>query len=196
MTREQVEAHQTRRILAAMSELVVEHGYERTAVEPVIARAGVSRKTFYELRGGREQWFLAVCDAAADRLLTRLEAAAREPSRDGRAVRTAAALVDFCIDDPAGARICFVETLAASADARAWRDDLLDRVTATLAPGAASNGNRAAPADRRRAELAARAAVGAVLELAGRRPEQLDRDYATALVTTMLAAGGRGGAVG
>lgn len=194
MPREQVEANQSRRILAAMGELIAEHGYERTTVELVIARAGVSRKTFYDLRGGREQWFLLVCDAAADRLLARLDAhSAPSGERRGhpadRAQRAAAALIDFCIDDPAGARICFVETLAARADARAWRDALLDRVTAALAPGAAANGDPAAAADGQRAKLAASAAVGAVLELAGRRPEPLDRDYATTLVTKVLAAG-------
>ncbi|HYJ00365.1 MAG TPA: TetR/AcrR family transcriptional regulator [Thermoleophilaceae bacterium] len=197
MSREEVEANQSRRILAAMTELVAEQGYERTTVEPVITRAGVSRKTFYELRGGREQWFLAICNMAADRLLARLEAATREPGYpDDRTGRAAAALVGFCIEDPAGARICFVETLAASEGARAWRDALLDHVAATLAFGMAGDGNGAAAADGRRAELAARAAVGAVLELAGRRPEQLDRDYATALVATMLGTDGRGGADG
>jgi AcrR family transcriptional regulator len=177
--REQVEANQSRRILVAMSELVAEHGYERTSVESVIARAGVSRKTFYDLRGGRDQWFVVVCEAAADGLLARLETAFAGAADRPR--RVAEALVDFCRDDPAGARTCFVETLAANDQARAWRESLLDRLAERIA-AAADQGS----------ELAARAAIGAVLELAGRRPERLDRDYATALVTTMLTAGATG----
>lgn len=206
MSREQVEANQSGRILAAMSELVAEHGYERTTVERVIERAGVSRRTFYELRGGRELWFLVICDAAATRLLARIATARAAGGRSPEwPARAAGALVDFCLDDPLGARICFVETLAANDEARAWRRTLIDRVTATIAtvgdaygadlvaegePG----GGEGAAGRGDACELAARAAVGAVLELAGQRPEQLDRAYATALVAATLAAGERGGA--
>ena len=190
MSREQVETNQTSRILTAMSELIAEHGYERTTVKLVISRAGVSRKTFYDLRGGREQWFVVICEAAGDQLLARVDAAcAANASPAERAQRAAATLVDFCLDDPASARACFVETLAASDRARAWREALLDDLARTIARAAAANGDR-------RAEQAARAAIGAVIELAGRAPERLDRHYATALVAGMLASGGEtGGAI-
>lgn len=188
MSREQVETNQTSRILTAMCELIAEHGYERTTVKLVISRAGVSRKTFYELRGGREPWFLMICEAAGNRLLMRVEAAdAANASPIEQAQRTAAALVDFCLDDPEGARTCFVETLAASDRTRAWRDTLLDDLAEAIAHGASSNGDR-------RAELAARAAIGAVLELVGSRPERVDRHYATALVAEVLASGSKTGA--
>lgn len=182
MSRAEVETHQTGRIVAAMGALVAEHGYERTTVERVIQRAGVSRRTFYELRGGREDWFLVVCNAAAERLLERVETAARDGrSRGGE--RAIEALVDFCRTDPSGARTCFVETLAATDAARAWRATLVDRVAATIAAADSASGS----------DAAARAAIGAVIELAGRRPEQLDRGHAISLATALLAIG-EGGA--
>jgi AcrR family transcriptional regulator len=185
LSRAEVAANQSTRIVAAMSELIATQGYDHTTVEQVIDRAGVSRRTFYELRGGREQWFLAICDATADGLLARIDDACREGAdRRDRAERVATALVDLCLDDPAGARACFVETLAAGETARAWRELLLQRLTTTI--GAATLGN----GDAQRGELAARAAVGAILELAGRSPEQIDGRYATALVASMLTTGG------
>jgi len=203
LSREEVERNQTERILTAMRELIGEHGYERTTVDRVIRRAGVSRRTMYELRGGRERWFLAICETAANSLLARIEAAEEAAGGDRAASAAAAALIDFCLDEPAAARACFVETLAANDEARAWRDTLVDRVTATIAtavsangagPGAAGGAGGAGAAGARGAELAARAAVGAVLELVGRRPDRLDRGHALALVATLLAAGGPGDA--
>jgi AcrR family transcriptional regulator len=189
MSREEVERNQSDRILAAMSQLVAEHGYERTTVQRVTAAAGVSRKTFYELHRNREHWFLETCNVTAERLLARIEAASAESAE-----QTAAALIDFCLDDPVGARICFVETLAANDDARAWRDALVDQVTEAIASASAADGDpRVADESGRSTKLAARGAVGAVLELAGRRPGQLERGYAVALVTAMLATSERGG---
>jgi AcrR family transcriptional regulator len=186
LSRAEVAANQSARIVAAMSDLIATQGYDHTTVEQVIARAGVSRRTFYELRGGREQWFLAICDAIADDLLDRIGLACRQGAdRRDRAERVATALVDLCLEDPAGARACFVETLAAGETARAWREALLQRLTETI--GRATGG---AEGDRQRDELAARAAVGAILELAGGNPEQTDGRYATALVATMLTTGG------
>lgn len=185
LSREEVAANQSARIVAAMSDLIAVQGYDHTTVEQVIARAGVSRRTFYELKGGREQWFLAICDAIADGLLDRIDSACRQGAdRRDRAERVATALVDLCLQDPAGARACFVETLAAGETARIWRERLLQRLTTTI--GRATGGR----GDRQREELAARAAVGAILELAGRSPEQIDGRYATALVATMLTTSG------
>src|SRR5450755_1830932 len=55
----EVEDIQRARILSAMVEVASEAGYVGAAVAPVVARAGVSRRTFYELFDGREDCFLA-----------------------------------------------------------------------------------------------------------------------------------------
>jgi AcrR family transcriptional regulator len=58
LSREDVARSQRGRILRAVAESVAENGYAATSVADVIARAGVSRSTFYELYDGKESAFL------------------------------------------------------------------------------------------------------------------------------------------
>ncbi|HEY3021192.1 MAG TPA: TetR/AcrR family transcriptional regulator [Solirubrobacteraceae bacterium] len=62
MPREQVAASQRARLLRAMAEAVAEKGYAHTVVADVVARARVSRKTFYEHFDSMEACFLATFD--------------------------------------------------------------------------------------------------------------------------------------
>jgi AcrR family transcriptional regulator len=184
LTREQVAENQTARVFAALTDLVAERGYERVTVGMTIARAGISRKTFYDLRGGLDPWFLGLCDSIADRLLARVrDGGAQGDSPAERVAGAVAALIAFADEEPVQSRICFVETLAAGADARAWRGALIARIAAEIA--------RLAPQPD--ATLAARATVGAAVELATERPDGVDRDRASALVARMLAVPGRDG---
>jgi AcrR family transcriptional regulator len=73
LTRADVVAHQRRRILLAMVDDVAERGYPAVTVAHVIARAGVSRATFYEQFDDKEECFLAAFDAAIGILLTGAE---------------------------------------------------------------------------------------------------------------------------
>src|ERR671918_46522 len=67
---EQVAASQRSRVLTAMTESVGRHGYHEARVTDVIARAGVSRKTFYEHFGDKEDCFFAAYEQSVGRLLT------------------------------------------------------------------------------------------------------------------------------
>jgi len=58
LSREDVARSQRGRILRAVAESVAANGYSATSVADVIARAGVSRSTFYELYDGKESAFL------------------------------------------------------------------------------------------------------------------------------------------
>ena len=58
LSREDVARSQRGRILRAVAESMAEKGYAATSVADVIARAGVSRSTFYELYDGKESAFL------------------------------------------------------------------------------------------------------------------------------------------
>jgi AcrR family transcriptional regulator len=58
---------QRARILAAMVEVCAERGAANVSVAHVVERAGVSRRTFYELFADREQCFLAAFDDALAR---------------------------------------------------------------------------------------------------------------------------------
>ena len=53
-----------------MTAAVGEHGYHGVRVADVVWRAGVSRKTFYELFGGKDDCFAATYGVWIDRLLS------------------------------------------------------------------------------------------------------------------------------
>jgi AcrR family transcriptional regulator len=60
--REELKASQWGRLICAMTDAVAEKGYAETSVADVIARAGVSRRTFYEHFTDKEDCFLAAYD--------------------------------------------------------------------------------------------------------------------------------------
>ena len=64
LTREEVAANQQARMMSAMIELVGEQGYGPTTVAQVTARAGVSRKAFYEHFANKEECIIALFDRA------------------------------------------------------------------------------------------------------------------------------------
>lgn len=114
LPREQVAGIQRARIVSAMVEVASEHGFLGASVGRVVKRAGVSRRTFYDLFEGREDCFLAACDWGLEQASVPLaEAYARESSwRDG--VRAAlASLLVFLDSEPQLARVCVVEALGA-----------------------------------------------------------------------------------
>src|SRR5580692_4684564 len=85
LPRGQVSEIQRSRMLTAAAEAVEEVGYARLTVAQVIARARVSRKTFYDLFEDREDCFLAAFDQAIDQVSALVsEAYERESNwRDG-----------------------------------------------------------------------------------------------------------------
>jgi AcrR family transcriptional regulator len=108
-------------MLDAIAEVVALRGYGAATVADVIEAAGVSRKTFYEHFRDKEDCFLAAYDAAVEILLRRV----REAYEDGpgpwreRIRRGTAALLEVLAAEPAFARMCIVEVLAAGPQALA-----------------------------------------------------------------------------
>jgi AcrR family transcriptional regulator len=78
LPREEVLASQRGRMLMAVAAAVADKGYAQTTVADVIARAGVSRETFYEQFGGKEDAFLAALDGAVDGLVWILRSAGEQ----------------------------------------------------------------------------------------------------------------------
>ena len=64
LSRGQVVSIQRERILSAAANVVGERGYSRSTVSEVIARARVSRKTFYDIFTSWEDCFVCAFDAA------------------------------------------------------------------------------------------------------------------------------------
>lgn len=66
---ETVRANQRQRLMRAMLEVVAEQGYEATTVQQVVARARVSRNSFYELFTDKLDCFLVLCEELSGQLL-------------------------------------------------------------------------------------------------------------------------------
>jgi AcrR family transcriptional regulator len=72
LPREQVAAHQRERLTEAMVQVVDERGVVATTISDLVARAGVSRRTFYEHFENKEACLLATYDAVVEQEIRRL----------------------------------------------------------------------------------------------------------------------------
>jgi AcrR family transcriptional regulator len=130
LTREEVAASQRGRLLLAMAEVAAEKGYANTVVADVIARAGVSRRTFYEQFSDKQECFLAAYDGCVDALesllVDELERTGelRAPDQLDRMI---GAYLEGLASEPALARTYLVEVYAAGPDAIARRRGVLER---------------------------------------------------------------------
>jgi AcrR family transcriptional regulator len=119
LPRELIERSQRERLLEAMIDTVNDNGYQATSIVEVAARAGVSRKTFYELFGDKEGCFIAAHDWLIERLMAFLAPAWQRPGGwTDRVRRSLAALLTAISYRPEAARLAMVETLAAGPRAR------------------------------------------------------------------------------
>lgn len=80
LSAEEVRASQRHRLVRAMLECVSERGFAQTTVGDVVSAARASRNSFYEHFSDKVDCFLAVCDWAANELLSEVQqfAAARD----------------------------------------------------------------------------------------------------------------------
>ncbi|HEX4467452.1 MAG TPA: TetR/AcrR family transcriptional regulator [Solirubrobacteraceae bacterium] len=114
------------RLLNAMIELAGRGGYQSVSVAQVSSAAGVSRATFYEQFGDKEDCLLAAWRVAAERLLQEQP----PPSRDGEwpdAARSLLRQVAHALQrDPDAGRLLFVEMPTGGDRTRATRRAVLD----------------------------------------------------------------------
>lgn len=162
LSRAFVASNQRERIIDALAAVCATKGYTATTVEDVIAEAGVSRRTFYDLFTSKQQCFLVAYEAVMERVLQAVELAYR--SREGewseRIAEALETLLSICAAEPELARLVMVEVLAAGRPALECRDAALGRLAA-LFFGPANGGLPLAAAD---AELVARAVIGGLAE--------------------------------
>ena len=156
---------QRARIVSAVFEVCAERGAANTAVAHIVARAGVSRRTFYELFEDCESCLLLALDEAIARATARA-GAAYDPSAPWAARIRAGltALLQFLDEEPSVGRMLIVESLAAGHAALALRSREVEGLVAVLESGGAELGKGAPPPP-----LTAEGVVGAVLFLLHRR---------------------------
>src|ERR1700704_1514419 len=159
LPREHVSEIQRMRILAAMAEVASERGAGSVTVAHVVGRAGVSRRTFYDLFGDREECFLAAFEDAIARVSERvLESYEQESAWQDRMRAGLRSLLEWLDEEPALARLVAVESLAAGPRALAPRA----KVVRTLVE-AVDQGRSAIPKRSTLPPLTAEGVVGAVL---------------------------------
>lgn len=161
LPREYVMNSQRSRLLSAAVLMAGAEGYAGMTVSAVIARAGVSRKTFYEFFQDREDLFLAAFDAVAEQALSGARAAYDAADEWPERLRNVLSVgLDALAAHPREARLGFVEVLAAGPRALKRRDTAMRQFMQFLEPGyEAADGRTAIP------PLMPEAIVGAIYEI-------------------------------
>jgi AcrR family transcriptional regulator/DNA-binding MarR family transcriptional regulator len=140
---ERVMGIQRARMLAAMAEVSSELGAANVTVAHVVARSGVSRRTFYEQFADREDCFVAAVEEAlrcAARYVVPAYGAGGCRWRD-RLRSGLIALLSFLEDEPYLGRLLIVQTLGAGETALRRRQEVLALVFAAVDEGRGEPGN-------------------------------------------------------
>ncbi|HVR04496.1 MAG TPA: TetR family transcriptional regulator [Solirubrobacteraceae bacterium] len=142
LERERVAELQRSRMLDAMCELSRELGPERVTVSHVVARAGVSRRTFYELFDDREACFIAALDRAIAQVAAAVVPAYRgERAWAGRMRAGLTTMLELFDAEPGLAALCVVDSLAAGPRALERRGEAAEKLI-----DAVDRGRRESPA--------------------------------------------------
>ncbi len=150
------------RILAAMVKEVSVRGAANVTVAHVVARSGVSRRTFYELFDDREDCLLAALQDAIDRVARGVVPAYEHAAGWREGVRAALIeLLSVFDSEPSLARLLLVESLGAGPRALERRRVVLGYLIGAVEEGR-KDAQKTAP-DAEPASLTAEGVVGAVL---------------------------------
>jgi AcrR family transcriptional regulator len=166
---------QRARILAAMVQVVAQDGAGAVTVARVVARAGVSRRTFYDLFEGCEDCFLAVFeDALSQATRVAVEAARNAPSAWREQIRAGlCALLSLFDDEPALGSLLVVDALGAGPEVLERRARALESLATIIEQGRSAKKNARGTSSTSTPPLAAEGVVGAVLSVIHAR--MLDR---------------------
>ncbi len=160
--REQVAEIQRARLLVGAVSAIDEHGYSQTTVGHIALRAGVSRRTFYELFADREVCLAALFEDVVGMVGGELAAAGLADLGWRERVRSGLwAILSFFDREPALARVCVIQVLRSGPGVLERRDEVLARLAAVLDEGRAE-GARGAQCTALTAEGLVGAAFGIV----------------------------------
>jgi AcrR family transcriptional regulator len=196
LPREFVEANHRGRLIAACAQVVEREGYADASVARIIRAAAVSRRTFYEHFSSKEDCFIATYDTVmgnlSDRAIAAVEAAGPWPANVPAAL---AEMLSFFAAEPALARLCMVETLAAGPPVSNHHRQTIAGFGLLLQSGRIeAEGGRGAPLDTEEAVIAGVAALITRWVVVG-RAEQLERllpDAITVALTPFLGVADAG----
>lgn len=175
------------RLLDALAEVIAEEGYLDTTVHKILKRAGISRRTFYEIFADKESCFMAAYQEAAEHVAALVQGACRlGGTPEMRIENGLRAMLEFAEREPHVARMCIVEAMAAGEQARGRRAETMEQLTGLVADGIEERCE-----NREEALLRARVFTGGVHEmvydaLARGRAEGIS-DMAEEVVASYLA---------
>jgi AcrR family transcriptional regulator len=150
---------QRARMTEALAEVARERGVGGVTVSHIVARSGVSRRTFYELFEDREDCFLAAFDQAVERARQRVAPVFRGPGAWRERVRDALGeLLGFLDDEPGMGALCIVDALGAGPVALERRARVVEALIDAVEEGRGDARGSARPT-----RLTAEGVVGAVL---------------------------------
>jgi AcrR family transcriptional regulator len=156
-----VPALQHARILAALVEVARERGAAQVTVAHIVARSGVSRRTFYEMFEDREACFLAAFQDAVKRAAARVTPAyAGSGSWQERIRGALGALLRFLDEEPGLGGLCVVDALGAGPLVLQRRAQVVHALV-----DAVDDGRREAKAGTDLSRLTAEGVVGGVLSV-------------------------------
>lgn len=159
----QITEMQRSRLLAATVGAVAELGWEGVSVASISQRAGVSRRTFYEMFENREQCMVAVLESAVAQITAEIAEAKlaempwRERVRGGLWV-----ILCFFDREPGLARVCIVESRRGGGIALGYRQRIIESLVEIIDEGR-SEGSLAS--DNAAAGLIAQGVIGGISEV-------------------------------
>jgi AcrR family transcriptional regulator len=152
---------QRRRLLSAFAEILAEDGLEGANTGHVCARAGVSRRTFYDLFADREACFTAVFEEAVERISSSIRPAYTSGRRWREGVRGAlTVLLELLDEDPALVRVCLIETLKGAPAVLERRRQTVDVLAAVIDEGRCEARDKTGPGP-----LTAQSTVGGAISV-------------------------------
>jgi AcrR family transcriptional regulator/DNA-binding MarR family transcriptional regulator len=161
---------------------VAERGAGGATVAHIVARAGVSRRTFYELFADREDCFLAAFDLAVERAAARVVVAFAGPGRWRERVRAAlVAALRYLDEEPEQGALCVVHALGAGPGALERRGEVV-----RVLVDAVAEGGREARKGHEPQRLVAEGVVGAVLAVLHTRISESARKPLTGLTGPLM----------
>jgi AcrR family transcriptional regulator len=160
-----LDAVQRARVISALSAVCAEHGAQNLTVARVVAQAGISRRTFYELFKDCEDCFMAAFEDAFRRASRRVVPMYRgEGSWRERVRASLEALLAFFDSQPDTGRLMVVETLRAGASAAERRERVIAHLVEAIDEARTEANDALAPP-----ALTAEGTVGAVLSVVHNR---------------------------
>lgn len=161
-----VVAHQRERLLDAAAAAMAEQGYAELTVRELIDRAGVSRRTFYQLFDDKMECVFAAHERAFGRLSKTIVDACRvEATWPCRVAGAVSSALEFAVESPAEAQLVVVACHTASEPKLAARGHAAHEKLADLLRA----GRQQAEVGHTPPELTEQAVVGAAMAVVGAR---------------------------